>query len=264
MTRSALSSAWWSALGGFALCAVIVSGCGGEDSAPGASAGGAELAGTQWVLDASALGVSGAGSVNSWISFARGSVNGNDGCNAFSGSYEVDGSKLRFGSLAGTNKACSGPADEVSRAVTTGLARVRAYEIRADALQLKDAGGETVLTYVASTPGVEGEWTVISVLYDDAIRSVVVGTELTADFSADGTLSGNTGCNSFRGDYTLEGRTLRVGPLTATKDACPSKDASEQEKGYLAALESAVRIEQTGPELTLLNSKGQMAVTLSR
>jgi len=208
--------------------------------------------------------VGGADSVNSWISFARGTVNGNDGCNAFSGSYEADGSKLRFGTLAGTNKACSGPADAVSRRVNTALARVRAYEVRDDTLQMKDAGGETVLSYVANKPGVEGDWTVVSVLYDDAIRSVVVDTELTADFSADGTISGNTGCNSFRGDYTLEGEKLHVGPLTAAKDACPTKEASRQEAGYLAALESAVRIEQAGPELTLLNSKGQMAVTLMR
>ena len=97
MTRSALSLVWWSALGGFALCVVIVSGCGGEDSTPSASAGGTELVGTQWMLDVSALGVGGAGSVNSWISFSRGSVSGNDGCNAFSGSYEVDGSQLSSG-----------------------------------------------------------------------------------------------------------------------------------------------------------------------
>ena len=264
MTRSALSPAWWSALGGVALCVVIVGGCGGEDGTPRASAGGTELVGTQWVLDVSALGVGGAGSVSSWISFARGNVNGNDGCNAFSGSYEADGSKLTFGPLAGTKKACGAPADEVAREVTTALARVRAYEIRADTLRMKDAGGETVLSYVAGTPGVEGDWTVISVLYDEAIRSVVVGTDLTADFSADGTISGNTGCNSFRGDYTLDGEELRIGPLTATKDACPTEEASEQETGYLAALESAVRIEQAGPELTLLNPKGQMAVTLTR
>jgi heat shock protein HslJ len=253
-----------SLLGGFALCVLIASGCGGEDGTPGASAGATELVGTQWVLDLSALGVSGAGSVSSWISFARGTVSGNDGCNAFSGSYEVDGSNLWFGQLAGTMKACGGPADEVSRKVTTALARVRSYAIRDDALQMKDAGGATVLSYVADTQGVEGDWTVVSVLYDDAIRSVVVGTDLTADFSADGTISGNTGCNSFRGDYTLDGEKLHVGPLTAAKDACPSKEASRQEAGYLAALESAVRIEQAGPELTLLNAKGQMAVTLMR
>ena len=264
MMRSALSLLRGPALGGLALCVVIVSGCGAEDSTPSASAGGTELVGTQWVLDASALGVSGAGSVNSWIAFARGSVNGNDGCNAFSGSYEVDGSKLTFGPLAGTKKACSGAAEQVSRKVTTALARVRAYEIGAGTLRMKDAGGETLLSYVAGAPGVEGNWTVISVLYDDAIRSVMADTHLTADFSADGTISGNTGCNSFHGDYTLDGEKLHVGPLTATKNACPTTEASKQEAGYLAALESAVRIEQAGPELTLLNPKGQMAVTLAR
>ena len=253
-----------SLLGGFALCVLIASGCGGEDGTPGASAGGTQLAGTRWVLDVSALGVGGAGPVNSWISFARDTVNGNDGCNAFSGSYEADGSKLRFGTLAGTNKACSGPAGAVSREVNAALARVRSYAIRDDALQMKDAGGATVLSYIADTQGVEGDWTVVSVLYDDAIRSVVVGTDLTADFSADGTISGSTGCNSFRGDYTLDGEKLHVGPLTASKDPCPSKEASRQEAGYLAALESAARIEQAGPELTLLNAKGQMAVTLMR
>ena len=51
---------------------------------------------------------------------------------------------------------------------------------------------------------------------------------------------------------------------TTKKKACPTKEATGQEAGYLAALESAVRIEQAGPQLTLFNAKGQMAVTLAR
>ena len=220
--------------------------------------------GTQWLLDVSALGVSDASSVSSWIAFSRGRVSGNDGCNSFSGSYQLDGSKLTFGPLAGTKKACGGPAGEVSDKVTAGLARVRAYELAGETLRLKDARGETVLSYAASATGVEGSWTVISVLYDDAIRSVLADVDLTADFSADGTISGSTGCNSFSGDYTLEGNNLHIGPLTATKHPCPTTEASKQEAGYLSALESAVRVDRTGPELTLLNAKGQKAVTLTR
>jgi heat shock protein HslJ len=265
VTRVARSWRRRSALAGFVTCAVVVGGCGDEKSTPpSAPADGAELVGTQWVLDVSALGVSGAGSVGSWIAFERGRVSGNDGCNAFSGSYDVDGSKLRFGPLAGTKKACAGPANEVSRHVTAALERVRAYELTGETLRMKDAGGAAVLTYAASTPAVEGSWTVTSVLYDDAIRSVVADVELTADFSADGRISGSTGCNSFHGDYTLEAKKLHVGPLAATKKACPTTEASEQEAGYLSALESAVRIDQIGPGLTLLNAKGQQAVTLTR
>ena len=41
-------------------------------------------------------------------------------------------------------------------------------------------------------------------------------------------------------------------------------ELNKQEQGYLAALESARSFEQAGSEMTLLNSKGQMAVTLQR
>ena len=148
--------------------------------------------------------------------------------------------------------------------MTTALGRVRSYQQAADTLRLKDADGKALLSYTAGTPGVEGSWNVISVLYDDAIRSVAGDAHLTADFSADGTISGNTGCNDFHGDYTLDGKRLHVGPLTAAKKACPTTEASKQEAGYLAALESAVQIDQAGPELRLLNAQGQMAVTLRR
>ena len=245
------------------MCAVIASGCGDDDTTRGSPARGTQLVGTRWVLDVSALAVSGAGSVSSWIEFEPDRVSGNDGCNAFSGSYEADGSKLTFGPLAGTKKACGSPADEVSREVIAALARVRTYELAADKLRMKDAGGETVLTYVAGTAGIEGSWTVVSVLYDGAIRSVLADAEPTADFSAGSTISGSTGCNDFHGAYTLGGKKLSVGPLTVTKKACPTTEASDQEAGYLSALESAVRIEQSGPQLTLLNAKGQKAVTLT-
>ena len=264
VSRFALGLLRWSALGGFAVCVAIASGCGDEDSTPSAPARATQLAGTQWVLDVSALGVGDADSVSSWIAFERDRVSGNDGCNMFSGSYQADGSKLMFGPLAGTQMACGSPADDVARAVTAALARVRTYELAADTLRMKDADGETVLTYAAGAAGVEGSWTVLQVLYDDAIRSVVADTDPTAVFSDDGTLSGNTGCNSFHGPYTLQGKKLDIGPLSATKKACPTTEASEQETGYLAALESAVRIEQAGPQLTLLNAKGQKAVTLTR
>jgi heat shock protein HslJ len=258
LMRVALRALRWSAL-----CALMVSGCGDEHGTPGAASG-AALAGTEWDLDASSLGVRGAGSVNSWIAFERDRVSGNDGCNQFSGSCRLDGSKLTFGPLAATQMACSGPADEVARQVTAALPRVRTFDKTADALHLRDAGGKTVLSYTASTPGVAGNWSVISVLYDDAIRSVIAGAELTADFSTGGRITGSTGCNSFHGDYTLQGKKLRLDPLTPTKKACPTPELTKQEAGYLAALESAVRIDQVGPELTLLNAKGQMAVTLTR
>src|SRR5690242_7152652 len=158
MTRFALRLLRWTAFGGFALCAVVASGCGDDGGTPAASARETQLPGTQWALDKSALGVGDAGSVHSWITFERDRASGNDGCNTFSGSYEVDGSKLTFGPLAGTNRLCGSPADEVARKVLAGLAKTRGYETTGDTLRMQDSGGRTVLAYRADQAGIEGSW----------------------------------------------------------------------------------------------------------
>ena len=254
-------------LAAVALCAVALGACGSDDdgSASTGPASGGDLVGTQWALDTGGLGVQGADAVSSFMRFERGRVSGNDGCNQFTGSYAADGTELTFGALAGTQMACIGPADEVSRKVNAALPRVRSYSASAQSLRLLTGDGDELLTYSASTPGVEGSWEATSVLYDDAIRGVVTGTELTAIFADDGGVSGSGGCNTFRGDYSYSAGKLEIGPLAATKKACTTPEgAAEQEQGYLAALESAVRIDQVGDGLTLLNAKGQMAVTLKR
>jgi len=247
--------------------AALTSACGGsaKDSS-GSAAAGAPIAGRPWVLDTAALGIGGAASVSSSIRFETGDkVTGNDGCNQFAGTYSRDGSKLTFGPLAGTQMGCPGAAGAVAQQVTTALGRVQRYAVSGTTLALQDAGGATLLSYREGRAGVAGAWEVTSVLYDDGIRSVVGGTTLTARFGADGALSGSSGCNTFHGTYEEQGTTLRIGPLASTRKACTTPEGAQaQERGYLAALESVVRFEQAGERLTLLNAKGQMAVTLDR
>ncbi len=249
----------------FAACTIAACGSGDEDSAGGPGRSGGDLAGSQWLLDTAALGVSGAADVSSWIRFDADRVAGDDGCNQFSGSYEADGSQLTLGPLASTQIGCAGVAEEVARRVTSALDSVERYAISGATLSLRDSSGADVLSYRKSTPGVEGAWKVTSVLYGDAIRSVVAGTDLTAAFGADERVSGSAGCNTFKGPYTAAGATLRIGPLASTRKDCSDPEGiAEQERGYLKALASVVRFEQAGDRLTLLNAKDQMAVTLAR
>ena len=71
--------------------------------------------------------------------------------------------------------------------------------------------------------------------------------------------------DTFRGPYDEQGTKLSVGPLASTRKACKDPEGAQaQEDGYLAALESVVRSEQTGAWLMLSNAEGQMAVTLDR
>ncbi len=250
----------------FACAAALALGACGERE-PGA--GSVALPGTQWELDVGALGGAGSEDVSSFLRFGDdGRVSGNDGCNDFTGAYEVDGPALRLGPLASTRKACAGAAQEVADRVSATLDQVRSHEARPDTLVLKDGAGDPVLRYRASRPGVAGAWEVTSVLYDDAIRGVLEGTGLTADFGPpdpEGTVAGSSGCNTFSGPYEEDGAQLRIGPLATTEIACTEPEGvDEQERGYVAALASVVRFEQAGPKLTLFNAKDQMAVTLVR
>lgn len=248
-----------------ATCALVLASCGEDDPATRISAGDdAALDGTQWVLDVARNGGERGEAVSSWIKFEGGRVSGSDGCNRFSGSYEASDGALTLGPLAGTQIACDGAAGRVAASVTEGFGIVDGYAISGEKLRLT-AGGAEVLSYDAQPAGVEGSWTATSVLYGDAIHGIVTGTKLTAVFAADGTVSGSGGCNMFNGPYTFDGGPLDVGPLAATRKACKSPPrAGEQERGYLAALESVVRAEQAGDALTLFNSQDQMAVIFKR
>jgi len=250
------------------LAGLALGACGSSGgSRPTSTAGSppAGLTGTQWVLDTAALGVSGGGQVTSWIRFEGGRVSGDDGCNGFSGSYSTSGSSLRLGPLAGTLKHCAGAAGEVGARVTAALERTRSFALASPGLVLRDARGAAVLHYRANLPHAEGRWEVTSVLYADGIHSLITGTTLTANFAADGGVSGSGGCNDFSGTYTAHDATLRIGALVSTQKACASPaGANEQEQGYFAALESARTFDQVGDTLTILDAQGRMAVTLTR
>ena len=64
-------------------------------------------------------------------------------------------------------------------------------------------------------------------------------------------VAGSGGCNRFSGPYTLDGNALHVGPLIATRMACPDM---REERAFFTALQTAdaYRLEQG----TLVLSRG--------
>ena len=50
-----------------------------------------------------------------------------------------------------------------------------------------------------------------------AVVIVVIGSELTADFKADGNLGGSAGCNSYFARYTTSEKSIKMGQAAATK-----------------------------------------------
>ncbi|MFC1879063.1 META domain-containing protein, partial [Chloroflexota bacterium] len=67
-------------------------------------------------------------------------------------------------------------------------------------------------------------------------KSSVGGTSITVEFD-DGRISGTGGCNSFSGDYELDGDMIIFGEIAMTLMACPEPDGiMEQEQEFLTYL----------------------------
>jgi heat shock protein HslJ len=76
-----------------------------------------------------------------------------------------------------------------------------------------------------------------------------------------GSLTGNDGCNSFRGPYELDGAGVRLtGPLVLTQRACP-EPIMAQAKSVLLAVGSAAGVRFVGDRLVLVDKDGAEVAT---
>jgi heat shock protein HslJ len=197
---------------------------------------------------------------------ADGQVSGNSGCNTYSGGFESSGDKLKVGPLASTRLFCDKPAGvmEQEQQYLAALQNAATYEIIDDRLTIRDASGAMQVIATASTsaslPGTS--WEVVN--YNNgkqAVVSVLADSEISLNFSADGQVSGKSGCNAYSGGYETTGDQLKIGPLAATQMACDKPaGVMEQEQQYLAALQNAATFEIAGDTLTIRDANGAMQV----
>lgn len=83
-------------------------------------------------------------------------------------------------------------------------------------------------------------------------------------FGANGRVSGNSGCNRFTGTYeAAEDGSIKIGPLAATRMACPEPAMSGEVK-FFAMLEEVRSFERTGKRLALRNTDGAVLMELAQ
>jgi heat shock protein HslJ len=143
-------------------------------------------------------------------------------------------------------------------------------EIAADPTQPADtdAAGETNLERIEEesmeVTELEGaRWTLVS--YVNAAGETVEAMPdrlPTAEFSADGRVSGHAGCNSYFASYTAENGNLTIGQAGSTLMACEPPEAMQQEADFLAALQSAATYAIADGLLTIANADGATVLTL--
>ena len=88
----------------------------------------------------------------------------------------------------------------------------------------------------------------------------VAGTGISAQFSADGKVSGSAGCNRYSGAYTVSGNSITFSsPMATTMMMCDTA-VMEQENAYLKALGEARTYAVKGDQLTLTGANNTSLV----
>ena len=84
-------------------------------------------------------------------------------------------------------------------------------------------------------------------------KGIIDNSHLTLSL-ADGTAAGSSGCNTYRGQYTLDALSLTFGPVASTRMACTAQALSSQERDYLDVLSTTSGYEITAEGALLLKS----------
>ncbi len=134
-------------------------------------------------------------------------------------------------------------------------------------LTLYDGDKNAVAEFEVVKQGLEGtSWEVTS--YNTgtgAVTSVIIGTEITANFGEDGQLTGNAGCNNYSAQYETQGDNINIETAEVTEMACLEPEGiMEQEQLYLAALVTADTYKIEGMTMDMRTSEGSRVATFQR
>ncbi|HOB17884.1 MAG TPA: META domain-containing protein [Candidatus Methanoculleus thermohydrogenotrophicum] len=196
-----------------------------------------------------------------------GTLSGSTGCNLYSASYRINGSRISIESIAITGAypaAAKGLMQQESR-YRELLVAASSYRVNGDRLVLSGPSGKDLLIFSRAeqpeaVPLLATTWrlTHYSIGGSSAVTSPVPGTNVTLVFDDDGTLSGSAGCNAYSAAYRLNETGLVVERVIATKTSCTEPAGiMEQESAYLTLLRSAAGYRIVGNTLVVIDNKGR-------
>jgi heat shock protein HslJ len=195
-------------------------------------------------------------------------LTGNATCNRYTAEYTVDGDRITIKPGAMTLMACgSDLLNAQEQGFVIALGSAASYKIQGEQLNLMDKDGNIVLTFNVQQPTslVGTNWQALS--YNNgnqAVVSLLAGSEISAVFSEDGKLSGKAGCNNYTTSYKVDGTTIQIEPAATTRMMCSEpQGVMEQEAAYLKALEAAKTYAIEGKNLILFGQGGERLVEYS-
>ena len=188
-----------------------------------------------------------------------GVLSGSGGCNQYSGAYRLDGDQLAAGPFASTMMACEVGMDQEGRYLTALEKAQRIAFTPEGRLQVFYDAIAQVDEALVFAPGAEplvGPTWVLTAMGEAANPPAAeAGVSVTAEFSAEGGLSGSAGCNRYTTGYeiTPEGG-MSTGMAASTMMFCDK--GMEQESAFLAALNQAQAYKISGATLEITYAGG--------
>jgi heat shock protein HslJ len=123
----------------------------------------------------------------------------------------------------------------------SALETVTGYRLNESGELLIDYESGTVyaeqLIFIPETALVDTVWVLTAYGFPNDLTSVKPGVVTTAIFSANGTLSGETGCNDYVATYTLQGNQIKVSLGSTTLAECAI--GADQQQAFVRSLNTA-------------------------
>lgn len=132
----------------------------------------------------------------------------------------------------------------------------------------KLAIGLSVLFVLAACAGgssasISGQWKLVSYGSAGSQTPAIANVNTKIEFTSDGKLNGNVGCNSFGGDYKVNGKGLTFGPVISTMMFCDGP-VGEQEMATIAVFQKSAAFVLAGDKLTITSADSNSVIMLER
>lgn len=183
---------------------------------------------------------------------------GSTGCNSMTGTVEIRGKKILFGTINTTERMCKLMAGSVAEnVVLDGLRNARKFDVRGKVLTLFDAKGRVTLRFARdgkadnSTVKLEDRKWVLEQIKDRQTFAALPYAFVNFDAKKH-SAGGNTSCNVFGGNYVAKGSSITFSDIIATMRACVEDDSKmSTEREMMEGLRSANRYEIRDERLML-------------
>ena len=185
---------------------------------------------------------------------------GNAGCNMMFGGYELAGQRFKAKQVGTTRMACTGNGSARAEAeFLETLKNADRLRRNGNTLTIRAASERMVLRFQRA--GRFEREPVTRYLTDKKwmLRSIGgerVSLRRDAPFlnfdEAKGSAGGNSGCNSFGGDYEALGMSIKFSDLIQTMRACEFEDRMTVERDFMNRLQAADRFRITGNRLEIM------------